>query len=73
MKKSIKRLLIVAMAIMISASTAVSAYAVTPTLKPPKLPTAPEIKVEVELSDNFWSNWFKEHPLNIDFSKINFG
>lgn len=77
MKKNItKKLLIGAMIIMGVASTSITTYAATPALKIPSI-KIPDISnsvknnIELELSDNFWDNWFKEHPLNIDFSKIN--
>ena len=73
----IRRLLIVAMAIMLMASVAITAHAVTPKLNIPNI-EIPDISdsvrdnIKVELSDNFWDNWFKEHPFKIDFSKLNF-
>lgn len=51
----------------------IPAFAVTPTLNPPKLPTIPEIKVEVEIPDSVFDNWFKKHPIVIDWSKIKLG
>lgn len=65
-----KKFIAIVAALVASATMSVSAHAVTPALKPPKLPTIPEIKVEVELPDSFWSNWFKEHPITFDWSKL---
>lgn len=56
--------------LLIIGTMTVPAHAVTPALKIPDLPKVPEIKVEVELPKSFWDNWFDEHPLNLDFSKI---
>lgn len=73
----IKRLLIVVMVIMVMTSVAITAHAATPKLNIPSI-EIPDISdnvrdnIKVEVSDNFWDNWFTEHPFNIDFSKINF-
>ena len=48
----------VVMVVLIAVCMAVSAYAVTPTIKVP----------EVKISDSFWDKWFGEHPLNIKLS-----
>jgi hypothetical protein len=73
MKSSIRKILVVATVIMIMVATTVTAYAITPKFNIPNIPSVPNISpsVKVELPNNFWDNWFKEHPLNIDFSKIN--
>ena len=65
-----KKVICTLVAIPLALSMSGTAYAFYPTLKIPTLPTVPEIKVEVKLPDNFWSNWFKDHPLEIDFSSI---
>ena len=59
--------LIAAVAIMAS-MIAVPAYACTPKLQIPKvnIPTI-KPKIELNLSEDFWSNYFKENPLNIEF------
>ena len=54
---------------------AVTANAVTPVYKPPKLP---EIKVDtsnikVEVSQSFWDKWFAEHPVKISFTNKTLG
>jgi hypothetical protein len=55
------------LAVMLIASMTVPAYAATPALKIPSVPQISNIKfnVKIELPDDFWTNWFKEHPLNI--------
>lgn len=57
---------------MLIASMAVPAFAATPNYQFPDLPEIPDISgsVKVEIPDNTWNNWFKEHPFKIDFSKI---
>jgi hypothetical protein len=57
--------------VMLIASMTVSAYAATPKLDL-DLPEIPDISgtVKVEIPDTVWDNWFKEHPIKIDFSKI---
>ena len=57
--------------VMLIASMTVSTYAATPKLNI-NLPEIPDISgsVKVEIPDNTWDNWFKEHPFNIDFTKI---
>lgn len=46
---------------------AAPAFACTPRLNPPKIPTVPDISgsVEVDLPDSVWDNWFKEHPIKL--------
>lgn len=58
-------------AVMLITSMTVIAHAATPKLDI-DLPEIPDISgsVKVELSDNFWDDWFKANPIKIDFSKI---
>lgn len=73
MKKNIfKRLLVVLMAVMVVASMAISAYALTPTFKLPSI-KIPDItnSVNVQISDSFWNNYFKEHPIKLPNIKLN--
>ena len=69
-----KKIIVLVMVIALFASMAVTAHAATPTMKVPNLPKIPNISgsVEVKLSDDFWDNWFREHPLNLDFSAVKF-
>ena len=73
----IRRLLIIVMAIMVMTSVAITSHAATtkldiPHIEIPDISDSVKDNIEVEISDNFWDNWFKEHPIKIDFSKINF-
>lgn len=63
-----KKIIVFALALTMIISMAVTANAVTPVYKPPKLP---EIKVDtsnikVEVSQSFWDKWFAEHPIVIN-------
>lgn len=68
-----KKIIILVITIALAMSMAVTAYAVTPAMKIPSLPVIPNISddVEVELSESFWDKWFREHPIKIDWSAIN--
>ena len=58
-------------AVMLITSMTVIAHAATPKLDI-DLPEIPDISgsVKVEVSDNFWDNWFRANPKKNDFSKI---
>lgn len=75
-----KKIICILFAVMLIASMAVPAYAVTPALNIPDVPQISNIKIEVKLNEKVYENavqkWFAEHPLDfskIDFSKFNFG
>lgn len=62
-----KKIIAFALVLTMILCMAVTANAVTPIYKPPKLP---EIKVDtsnikVEVSQSFWDKWFAEHPISI--------
>lgn len=69
-----KKIITIVLALMLIASMAVPAYAVTPTFQIPDMPEISKIKIEVKLDDKVAENavkaWLKEHPIKIDFSKI---
>lgn len=69
-----RKIYAIMLAVMLIASMTVTTYAATPKLDI-DLPEIPDISgsVNVEVSDNTWDNWFKEHPFKIDFSKIKWG
>lgn len=65
-----KKIIVFALVLTMMICMAVTANAVTPVYKPPKLP---EIKVDtsnikVEISQSFWDKWFAEHPIKISFT-----
>ena len=61
MKRKFFSLLLVLILVM---ALALPAYAATPNIKIPNI-TIPDISnsIKIELSDDFWDNWFKEHPV----------
>ena len=61
-----KKILVFILAVMLLAAMAIPAYAVTPKFEY-KAVKIPEIKVETNFAQNIVSNWFKEHPLDIQF------
>ena len=70
-----KKIIVIALVLTMVIAMAVTANAVTPTYKPPKLP---EIKVDtsnikVEVSQSFWDKWFAEHPIKISFTNKTLG
>lgn len=73
-----KKILVFIVAVMLIASMTVTTHAATPKLDIPNI-EIPDISgsvkdnIEIEVSDSFWDNWFKEHPIKIDFSKIKWG
>lgn len=58
-----KKIIAIAMALVVSTAMIIPAYAVTPSLETPKAPTVPEIKVDFKLPESFWDKWFKDHPI----------
>lgn len=68
-----RKIITILFALMLVVSMSVPAFAVTPRLNIPNMPEIPDISddVKFELPDNFWDNWFKNHPIIIDWSKIN--
>lgn len=59
-----KKILAILLALALILAFPVSVSAVTPPLDTPSI-TVPDISdnIEIELSDDFWDNYFKEHPL----------
>lgn len=49
-----KRFIILALTLMLVFSMTIPAFAATPKLEIPKIPTVPTIKVEIKLPTNFW-------------------
>ena len=65
-----RKLITFIVTIAIIASMATTVFAATPTISVPKVPQISDIKfdVKIELSDDFWSNWFDKNQ--IDWSSI---
>lgn len=55
------------LALVLIVSMAVTSFAATPKweYKPVVLP---QLKVSIKIPDSVFDNWFKEHPLNLNFS-----
>lgn len=66
-----RKIFAILLAVMLIASMTVTTHAATPKLDI-DLPEIPDISgsIKVEIPDTVWDNWFKEHPIKIDFSKI---
>lgn len=66
-----KKIFAILLVVMLIASMTVTTHAATPKLDIPDI-EIPDISgsVKVELPDNFWGDYFKANPFNIDFSKI---
>ena len=65
-----RKIFAILLAVMLIASLAVSAYAVTPKWEynPVKLP---QIKVSVKIPDKVFTDWFKEHPIRFTAPVLN--
>ena len=66
-----RKIFAILLIMMLMASMTVSTYAATPKLNL-NLPEIPDISgsVKVEIPDTVLDNWFKEHPIKIDFTKV---
>lgn len=62
-----KKLIALTLALTLILSLAAPVSAVTPALRPPDLPEVPDISddVHVELPEDYWDNYFEEHPVTI--------
>ena len=69
-----KKILAIALAVLLIAAMAVPAYAVTPKYEFPDLPEIPDIsddvKFEIDIPDSFWDKWFQEHPIKLPTFKL---
>lgn len=76
MKKNMKKIIATALALTMTACMAVPAFAVTPKLNI-DMPEISNIKIEPNLDETVYENavdnWFKQHPIVIDWSKIKLG
>lgn len=57
------------LALVLIVSMAVTSFAATPKweYKPVVLP---QLKVSIKIPDSVFDNWFKDHPLNLNFSFV---
>lgn len=65
MKKLLAFTLILSLVLMLVASMAVPAFAVTPPLQAPDMPEIPDISddVKVDIPDDYWEEYFEENPI----------
>lgn len=60
-----KKLIVLILTICLILAMAVPAYACTPKLQVPSIPTVPKIRVEIKLPDGFWDNYFVLNPITV--------
>ena len=67
-----KKILIFMFVMVLIVTMTVPAFAVTPKFeyKPIKIP---EIKVSIKIPDSVFTDWFKEHPINITYTSKTLG
>lgn len=59
-----KKLIIFVLTVVTVISMTIPAHAATPTLKVPEVPQISKIDFKVTVGEDFWDNYFKEHPIN---------
>ena len=70
-----KKLIIFAITIALILSVSIPAFAATPKLEIPKIPSVPNISTTIQenvknegvVSQSFWDKYFTEHPLKINW------
>jgi hypothetical protein len=67
-----RKIFAILLAVMLIASLAVSAYAVTPKWEY-KAVKLPEIRVQPNFVEDIVANWFKQNPLQINFTSVKLG
>lgn len=66
-----KRVLTIVLALtLMVCSIPVAANAITPALKIPSMPTIPNFKVNIELPQSVFDDWFAEHPIKLPTIQI---
>lgn len=60
-----KKIIAILLALMLIASMAVPAFAVTPPLQAPDMPEIPDISddVKVDIPDDYWEEYFEKNPI----------
>lgn len=63
-----KKIIVFLMALCLIVCMTVPVFAVTPPLNTPAIPRVPDISddIHVEISDEFFDDWFAEHPIVIE-------
>lgn len=73
-----KKFISIILAFLLIVCMAAQVIAATPAIKVPHI-ELPDLSVSVRetvndiLPNDFWSNWFKDHPFRIDWSRIRWG
>jgi hypothetical protein len=66
-----KRVLTIVLALTLTVcSIPVAANAITPALKIPSMPTIPSFKVNIELPQSVFDDWFAKNPIELPTAKI---
>jgi len=62
-----KKILIIALTLMVIITTAIPAYAVTPPMRVPDMPEIPAIEPDFSYInfDAIFEKWFEDHPIRI--------
>ena len=64
MKNNIRKLMVFTL-ILVLCSTSMTVSAVTPALKTFSMPSIPNFKVNIELPQSIFDNWFAKHPIEL--------
>ena len=70
-----KKILTLALAVLLICTMAVPAFAATPELDVPDVPQVSKIEFKISLGDDFWDRYWETHPIKIpqiDWSGISF-
>lgn len=70
MKNNIRKLMAITLTlVLVLCGISITANAITPALKPFSMPSIPNFKVNVELPQSIFDNWFAEHPIELPTDK----
>lgn len=61
-----RKIIAFVIALVTVAAMAVPAYACTPKLKVPSVPSVPKFKVQITLPEDFWSDYFAKNPIKFN-------
>jgi len=65
-----KKIFAILLAVMLIASMANPAYAVTPRFKIPEVPQISRIDFKVTLGEDFWNRYWEKHPIKINWTAL---